>query len=455
MTKGASLAKWLNNKTQSLLDTKHNDPSNSQQRVYNKESGQGVLARYLPDGEANPNGQGGGAATFLHKDIITPNQIYTLDGISWYPKYNKSQLLAIAKSPEHLGPKFIEARTKANTNSKWGWGVFYPHDSNALDLRATPYWDKKKNMIDGKKPKGFKAPAAYFDNNQKGWFNDAINNDGSKQQGSGNDWLKIGNPYAHRAEKGRFGLGTGVHVEYHYNDLLNCDKTQEFSWPNQTGSDQTWLRQTQFTGHFGEVNYEELKTDDNWKGFTDVLTDAVTGNFGGRKIGDTFTNGKLFHQGYLDPAIPWVNNPKDLINLQNSLYLNRSQYMTKKDKLPQNYWGWNEIPSLNSYWNDKGNIRGSIVSLPLGFKAKELSDRSKWKKVRNDIQQRINEYANYEIDGVPFDMTHLIDNIPIASAQTLPRAYNDELYEMSYDHNTSTLKGKNFKINSNGILDIY
>ena len=450
MTKGASFAEWLNKKTNSQLNNNKNNPSNSQHNVYNKKSGVGVLARFLPDGEADPNGQGGGAATFLHKDIITPNQVYSLLDDDTYPSSTTSQLLAIAQSPDHLGRNFGNARK----DSSWGWGVFYPHDSNALDIRATPYWDNKKDMINETPPTGYKAPAAWNDYNTGKWSKDVLNSDGSKQRGSGNDWLKIGNPYAHQSENARYGLGAGIHVDRGYNDSVNeCKNFMNFDWPHLSGFDQNWRNDT-LTGYFGEVNYS-LKTGDTWGDFVDELTEAVT-KYWGVKIGETHPDGYLIKQGYLDAATPWVNNPKDLINLQNSLYLNRSKYMTKKDGSKSNYWGWNEIPSSNTYWNEKDNIRGSIVHLPLGFKAKNFSDANRWKNVKKDIQKQIDAYANYySADGVPFDLTYLINNKPIAFAQTLPKSYDDELYEMSYVSNGSPLKTKHFQITDNGILEIF
>lgn len=449
MTKGSSFANWLNKKTTSSLDTNKNNPSNSQSSVYNEESGPGILARFLPDGETDPNGAGGAAATFLHKDIVTPNQIYSLDNI-YYPRSDISQLLAVAISPNQLGPNF----TKARKDSSWGWGVFYPHDANALDLRATPYWDNKKNMIDKKEPLGFKAPASYFDSSQQKFFPDTINDDGSEQKGSGNDWLYIGNPMAYETDtKNRYGLGTGIHVDNSYSDVSYCGWTQQFSWPNQSGLDKNWLRKDAFTGYFGEVDYG-LKADDTWNDFVDVMTDAVTDQFG-HKIGEKGSDGNLIPQGYLDAATPWVNNPKDLINLQNSLYLNRAKYMTDNDGLAKNYWGWNEIPSLNGYWNEEDNIKGTIVSLPLDFEANKLSTKSEWNKIKGDIKRQISEHkSNISVDGGLFDLTYLINNKPIAFAQTLTRDYNNELYEMSYVSNATALKGNGFEINSDGILNI-
>ena len=453
VSKGISFADWLNKNTSSKLTTETSNPSNSPSSVYNKKSGVGVLARYLPDGETDQEGKGGAAATFLHKDIITPNQIYSLGDN--HQVQNSSQLLAIANSPEHLGPNFVKARTKPFTNSDWDWGVFYPHDSNALDIRATPFWDNKQDMVNGQPPNGFKAPAFYFDNAQQQWFEDFTNNDKdhTPQKGSGNNWLNIGNPYAHQSEKGRFGLGAGIHVQNPYAEA-KISKEQDFDW--QSGYDSDWLQQNKFTGYFGEIDYNKHRDNDTWKSFVDTLTGAFVDSWMG-KVGDTNRWGDYIHQGYIDPATPWVNNPKDMINMQNSLYLNRSQYMTPNEAQIDRYWGWNEVPSANSYWNNKSNIKGSIVTLPLGVKFEDFSSKSQQgKQLIKQIQQHVNDYANNRTeDGTAFDLTYLINKKPIAFAQTLPRSYDDNLFEMSYVANTFPIEGGNFKISYDGILEIF
>ena len=450
-SKGINFAKWLNQNTSSVLSDKKKNPSNSQSSVYNKESGVGVLARYLPDGETDQEGKGGAAATFLHKDIITPNQIYSIGANFQVQK--SSQLLAIANSPEHLGRNFVKARTLPFTNSDWDWGVFYPHDSNALDIRATPYWDNKQDMVNGLPPNGFKAPAFYLDYASQNWSEDFTNNDMDQtpQKGSGNNWLNIGNPDAHQSEKGRFGLGAGIHVKHPYDKAKNF-KEQYFDWQSDYDSD--WLAPNKFTGYFGEIDYDKHRDNDTWKSFVDTLTGAILDRWKG-KVGDN--KGGYIHQGYIDAATPWVNNPKDMINLQNSLYLNRSQYMTPNEAQIDRYWGWNEVPSANSYWNKKSNIKGSIITLPLGFKFEDFSSKSKeGKKLIKQIQQHINDYAtNTTEDGAAFDLTYLINKKPIAFAQTLPRSYDDDLFEMSYVANTYPIEGSNFKINYNGILEIF
>ena len=446
-SKGIKFAKWLNQNTSSVLSDEKKNPSNSQSSVYNKKSGVGVLARFLPDGETDQEGKGGAAATFLHKDIITPNQIYSVGAN--FQVQQRSQLLAIAKSPEHLGPNFVEARTKPNKNSNWDWGVFYPHDSNALDIRAIPYWDNKQDMVDGIHPDGFKAPGFYFPWNDDR-REDFTNNDGTPQKGSGNNWLNIGNPYAHQSEKGRFGLGAGIHVKYNY-DGAKYYKDQYFDWQSDYDSD--WLEPDKFTGYFGEIDYNKHRDNDTWKSFVDTLTGAFLDKWNG-KVGD---KNNYRHQGYIDAATPWVNNPKDMINLQNSLYLNRSQYMTPLEAQVDSYWGWNEVPSANSYWNKKSNIKGSIITLPLDFKFEEFSSKSEeGKQLIKQIEQHINNYAtNTTEDGTAFDLTYLINKKPIAFAQTLRLPYGDDLFEMSYVGNALPIEGGNFKINYDGILEIF
>ncbi len=452
-SKGFKFSKWLNNQTKSNLKSKDNNPSNSQSDVYNKQSGRGVLARFLPDGEARPRGNEGVAATFLHQDVVTPNQTYSVntDNDDWVPYPNYANLLAVAKNPNQLGGQ--GNFSKARGNESWGYGVFYAHDSNSVDLRAVPFWNNKNDRFN-KRPDGFKAPGYWGTWNNNGeivWYEDLTNADGTRQNGSGNDWLNIGNPGVEGPKY--YGLGTGIHVENNYIDAI-ANKNQEFSWPN-SGYDKSWLHDG-ITGWFGELDYNLKGNNNTWKAYVDTMTSAALDTFKVSKIGDLDWNNTPTNQGWLDAGFSWVNNPTDMINIQNSFYLNRKNYLNKKQSQRSNYWGWNEVPTKNAYWNNANNIKGSIITLPLNFKGKKINKKSGWKKIKNKVSDLIDQYKNYVLDdGNSFDVSKFIDGKPIAFAQTLEKPYGNSLFEMTYTYNNKELKGDNFTITSEGILDIF
>jgi len=69
-----------------------------------------------------------------------------------------------------------------------------------------------------------------------------------------------------------------------------------------------------------------------------------------------------------------VNNPRDMIGIQNALYWQRSnwnnQYIPASDWSLQSseeyrkYWGWNEIPVSTTVVNDASNWDAVIIKLP-------------------------------------------------------------------------------------------
>lgn len=68
----------------------------------------------------------------------------------------------------------------------------------------------------------------------------------------------------------------------------------------------------------------------------------------------------------------------------------------------------------------------------------------------------IDQYKSYVLDdGNSFDVSKFIDGKPIAFAQTLEKPYGNGLFEMTYTYNNKELKGNNFTITSEGILDIF
>jgi len=75
-----------------------------------------------------------------------------------------------------------------------------------------------------------------------------------------------------------------------------------------------------------------------------------------------------------DAAACWMNNPRDMIQLQNELYWARSRW--NNQLLPQSdwssqtseelrkYWGWNEIPVAKKIVYDPQQWDAIIIKLP-------------------------------------------------------------------------------------------
>merc|ERR1719506_127476 len=73
-------------------------------------------------------------------------------------------------------------------------------------------------------------------------------------------------------------------------------------------------------------------------------------------------------------AACWVNNPRDMINLQNQFYWKRKEWNNQqvpqvgyKDhdaKANRAYWGWNEVPVDRVSISNQGNWDAVMIKLP-------------------------------------------------------------------------------------------
>jgi len=85
-------------------------------------------------------------------------------------------------------------------------------------------------------------------------------------------------------------------------------------------------------------------------------------------------SGMLAPSRALDMASCWVNNPRDMIGLQNAIYKFRgswsnelapkSSWDTKQPAELRKYWGWNEIPVDRLKVKDANNHAAIFVKLP-------------------------------------------------------------------------------------------
>jgi hypothetical protein len=299
--------------------------------------GKGILVRSPDFFNSDPNPPTVVPATFWVNDIIAPSQLYpgsgNADNSPWCPNtgwdgyftqgagctggpWDYAQLAAVVGSGMNQMMKdYDNLQTKG-----WGWGVFYPTDSNAADQRC-------RNLAsDG----GWDCP---------GYF---VPYGGSPQKDAnrkGAGFYEPGNPYA--------GEGGGGGAGCHWNPPAAVIDQQDAVDPNTNAN----LVQDEDC----QCNYD-LKGN-YWYDWVDQLIDyGGTGN-GGKPFDQQanvwFKNGLMPSWG-MDSAICWVNNVYDLIGLQNAIYVERAAWNNGQlpiidftDTNPQNmrgYWGWNEVP---------------------------------------------------------------------------------------------------------------
>merc|ERR1712072_1146114 len=70
----------------------------------------------------------------------------------------------------------------------------------------------------------------------------------------------------------------------------------------------------------------------------------------------------------LDTAICWVNNPRDMIKLQNALWYTSGDWLNYKAPYggspTPHYWGWNEVPVSKDIVDNPNNWDAVMIKLP-------------------------------------------------------------------------------------------
>jgi hypothetical protein len=215
-------------------------------------------------------------------------------------------------------------------SEQWGNGVFYPTDSNSVDQRCK--WVEEHN--------GWDCPG--------GWLSAGGDFMSNKQQ-KGSGYYKMGNPHATPSAGG----GTGCHF-----DLFSViDQTNAYDGSRNLVS-----------GLDCQCDYSFKSS--NWGGWVDHWVQHGNNT---KKDDGWFPGGKAPSHG-LDQASCWVNNPRDMINLQNMIYWKRyewSNQLTPKsnwnDQDPASlrvYWGWNEVPLGIEFATDESMRHAVMIKLP-------------------------------------------------------------------------------------------
>ena len=328
-------------------------------------------------------------ASFLTNDIITPSVSYPSggggsgnpqcpcdSGTSGYspgPKcqpgytgdrgpWNSAQLGAV------VGSKMsnIMAHYDQIQDTNWGWGVFYPSDSNSVDHRCRHLGSEN----------GWDCPGGWLTDNGA-WTAD------SSKKGAGN--YPAGNPYADAS----WGGGTGCHFAesrsaIDQTDAVNSqgtnlvqDRDCQCSYSLKGDGWNTWVKQW--------LQHATPKKGQEWQGW--------------------FRHGKA-PSFALDYAACWVNNPRDMIELQNALYYHRYQWSNQM--LPSShwndyatttlrmYWGWNEVPVSQTDMDNRNNWDAIFIRLPAAVCGGKSNDSVQCLEqgAQHQLEDEINNYVN-------------------------------------------------------------
>jgi len=252
-------------------------------------------------------------------------------------------------SPEGMGNLFPEWDNVQHDD--WGWHVFYPTDSNSVDYRCIwletyQGWDCGPDM--------WNYPNGAW---KGGWI--PLNGDwveDNTKLGSGN--YEAGNPAAFSGKGG----GAGCHF-----DKLAVD--------DGMGLDQTDGSTDDGHGLVMDYNCQcDYIFSDNWEHWVQVWIATATPK--PQTAWENWLGGSGIKapNRALDMASCWVNNPRDLIGLQNAFYKFRedwsnqlapkSNWDTANPQSLRYYWGWNEIPVDRTKVSKSSNHAAIFVKLP-------------------------------------------------------------------------------------------
>lgn len=302
-------------------------------------AGKGIMVRSPFDGYENDADKTVVPATFWVNDIMSPSQLYPgsgpTDGNPWCPTVHAPWSCDMDEethdnSPWNYAQLAAVVGTKMNVvfrdfdhiqDEDWGWGVFYASDSNSVDKRCL--WVPEHN--------GYDCPGGWIP------FNEAFFSDHEKK---GAGWYAAGNPHA---EGGGGGAGC------HFNGGDGIDQTDAINSNNQNLMD----------GYDCQCNYAAFNDDwgawvDNWR---------LNGLSGGQSA-----------SWAMDIAACWMNNLRDMIQLQNHLWWKRAEwndltvpeveYDLGSARANRPYWGWNEIPMSREQITNIDNWDGIMIKLP-------------------------------------------------------------------------------------------
>lgn len=244
-------------------------------------------------------------ATFWVNDIMVPSQIYPdcdLTDDLGDASYRAAVGYVIGGALGALLPDIDNIQ-----RDDWGWGVFYATDSNSVDWRC--------RWIDtvGYDCPGYSIPA-----------NDLTKVKADKSH-VGSGAYSFGNPFA-----GLGGGGTGFHFDLGGKNVLD----------QETGCDRNGICLT----WDADGQCEPTLSGNDWVDWVEHWIKY--------RLSD--------HNGFPDPAACWVNNLRDMIQLQNAHYF----FGSGVGKPVTQYWGWNELPLDRETLRNPLNWDAIMIHLP-------------------------------------------------------------------------------------------
>jgi hypothetical protein len=311
--------------------------------------GKGVLVRN-PFDDMDNNPYKVLPATFWVNDLYMPSQLYPpgtpecpCDGCYW--DSTLSLCVSGSEDPWNFAPvaALVESSMPAFfddfdhiQDEDWGKGVFYATDSNAVDGRC--YYVEDYDAYD--------CPGYWIP-----FGSDA--EPASDKIGAGG--YPAGNPIAQKNSGG----GAGCHFA---GDHIN----QQDAFDGNRKLVQDKSCQCEYSFKAGKNAKDAV--NNGW----DLWVQQWVNNFEGVG-GDYQMPGGSWN---LDEAACWVNNPRDLINMQNHIWWSRdswSDQQTPQSKWDSSdpwseriYWGWNEIPVDKESISDVKNWDAVVIQLPAG-----------------------------------------------------------------------------------------
>jgi len=264
--------------------------------------------------------------TFWHNDIFAPSQAYP----SWLP-FDDDSFFNASVGPVIYGRgmKKMFKRFHAIQKPDWDNGVFYPHDANVDDKRCH-----------------------YLDDYQ------AYDCPGF--------WVKDGSS---ESVPDKRGAGAYQGQGCHFSDVHFIDQTDAYA---PDGSNLVQDRNCQ-------CNYDAFRdgTANSWSGWVDQWVQYATQKPQANPDDYWWFAKDPAPQWGADYAACWVNNPRDMILLQNHLYWKRADWLNSnsgpdidvQDNSDIRYWGWNEVPVEASVLNNVKMWDAVAIKLPAGMQS--------------------------------------------------------------------------------------
>jgi len=340
--------------------------------------GKGVLIRNLNDGYTNDTSKKVVPASLLVNDIMSASIAYPAgspfcpyDGWNGYQKQtackedpwlNAVVAVVIGGSMAMFFKDFEKIQ-----DSHWGWGVFYGTDSNSADMRCRwlPEYD------------GWDCPGYWLDGNGTATPNPQKKGAGSYDWGNPNAMLPGGGAGCHFSQDGAI-------------DQFDSDKKPnlvrnrdcECNYDLKGNGWQNWVEQW--------IKHGKAKPSSSWMGWFE----------GGTKKAPNWA---------VDNGMCWVNNPRDMIYLQNMVWLYRnfwSNQLEPKSRWTSNpgsqryYWGWNEVPVDSEAASNPQNWDAIVIKLPAAICPLGRGKYDTIKCLSHDAQRHLqDQLAWYENNG--------------------------------------------------------